>query len=77
MTSSARARIDGGTVRPSAFAVLRLTTSSKMAPLDDAAIPRIEALGRKALSPLLNSNRGGTIPIPTQDPFAQREAALS
>jgi hypothetical protein len=48
-----------------------------MAPLDDAAIPRIEALGRKALSPPLNSNRGGTIPIPTQDPFAQRDAALS
>src|SRR4029077_17367491 len=30
MTSSARARIDGGTVRPSALAVLRLTTSSKL-----------------------------------------------
>src|SRR5262249_20919789 len=30
MTSSARARIDGGTVRPSAFAILRLTTSSKV-----------------------------------------------
>src|SRR6266446_8564386 len=28
MTSSARARIDGGTVRPSASAVLRLTISS-------------------------------------------------
>src|SRR6516164_2909824 len=28
MTSSARARIDGGTVRPRALAVLRLTTSS-------------------------------------------------
>src|SRR5262249_52477556 len=28
MTSSARARIDGGTVRPSNCAVLRLTTSS-------------------------------------------------
>jgi hypothetical protein len=28
ITSSARARIDGGTVRPSAFAVLRLMTSS-------------------------------------------------
>ena len=28
MTSSASARIDGGTVRPSALAVLRLTTSS-------------------------------------------------
>src|SRR6516162_9829095 len=30
MTSSARARIDGGIVRPSAFAVLRLTTSSNV-----------------------------------------------
>ena len=30
MTSSARARIDGGTVSPSAFTVLRLTTSSKV-----------------------------------------------
>jgi hypothetical protein len=30
MTSSARARIDGGTVRPSALAVFRLTTSSKV-----------------------------------------------
>src|SRR6516164_8423824 len=30
ITSSARARIEGGTVRPSAVAVLRLTTSSKV-----------------------------------------------
>ena len=30
MTSSARARIDGGTVRPSALAVLRLMTSSNL-----------------------------------------------
>src|ERR1700740_3200946 len=30
MTSSARPRTDGGTVRPSALAVLRLTTSSKV-----------------------------------------------
>src|ERR1700674_2289356 len=30
MTSSARARIEGGTVRASAFAVLRLMTSSKV-----------------------------------------------
>src|SRR5262249_27331009 len=30
MTSSARARIDGGIVRPSALAVFRLTTSSKV-----------------------------------------------
>src|SRR5262249_40067928 len=31
ITSSARARIDGGTVRPSSLAVLRLTTSSNVA----------------------------------------------
>jgi hypothetical protein len=30
ITSSARARIEGGIVRPKAFAVLRLTTSSKL-----------------------------------------------
>src|SRR5262249_3522618 len=30
ITSSARARIEGGTVRPSSFAVLRLTTSSNV-----------------------------------------------
>jgi len=30
MTSSARARIDGGTVRPRALAVWRLTTSSNV-----------------------------------------------
>ena len=30
MTSSARVRIEGGTARPSALAVLRLTTSSKL-----------------------------------------------
>ena len=33
------------------------------------------AFGRKAPSPLLNSDRGGAIPIPTQDPLAAREAA--
>jgi hypothetical protein len=36
---------------------------------------RVEAFGRKAPSPLLNSDRGGAIPIPTQDPLAAREAA--
>ena len=47
----------------------------KMAPIDDNEIPRVEALGRKAPSPLLNSDRGGAIPIPLQDPLAAREAA--
>jgi len=37
----------------------------KMVPLDDAEIPRIEAFGRKAPSPLVSSDRGGAIPIPT------------
>ena len=45
----------------------------KMAPIDDALIPRVEAFGRKAPSPLLNSDRGGAIPIPTEDPLAARE----
>jgi hypothetical protein len=53
-----------------------LARKPKMAPLDDAAIPRIEAFGRMAPSPLLNSDRGGAIPIPTQDPLAVREAVL-
>ena len=53
-----------------------LARKPKMAPLDDAEIPRIEAFGRKAPSPLLNSDRGGAIPIPLQDPLAAREAAL-
>jgi len=52
-----------------------LARKPKMVPLDDAAIPHVEALGRKAPSPLLNSDRGGAIPIPTQDPLAAREAA--
>ena len=49
-----------------------LARKPPMAPLDDAEIPRIEAFGRKAPSPLLNSDRGGAIPIPTQDPLAAR-----
>ena len=52
-----------------------LARKPKMAPLDDAEIPRVEAFGRKAPSPLLNSDRGGAIPIPTQDPLAARESA--
>jgi hypothetical protein len=37
-----------------------------------AAIPRIEAFGRKGPSPLVSSDRGGAISIPTQDPYAVR-----
>jgi hypothetical protein len=47
----------------------------RMAAVADAEIPRIEAFGRKAPSPLLNSDRGGAIAIPTQDPLATPEAA--
>ena len=45
-----------------------------MARLDDGEIPRVEAFGRKAPSPLLNSDRGGAIPIPLQYPLALRES---
>ena len=54
-----------------------LARKPRMVPLDDAAIPRVEAFGRKAPSPLLNSDRGGAIPIPTQDPLATREATTA
>src|SRR5262249_59956061 len=57
------------------FVEAALARKPKMAPLDDALIPSIEAFGRKAPSPLLNSDRGGAIPIPTQDPLARRETA--
>jgi hypothetical protein len=38
-----------------------------------SSIPRVEAFGRKAASPILTSDRGGAISIPTQDPLAARE----
>jgi hypothetical protein len=44
-----------------------------MPPIEDAAIPRVEAFGRKAPSPIVGSDRGGAISIPTQDPLAVRE----
>jgi hypothetical protein len=53
-----------------AYIAAALARKPKMAPLDDAEIPRIEAFGRKAPSPLVSSDRGGAIPIPTQDPLA-------
>ena len=54
-----------------------LARKPKMPPVEDAAIPVIEALGSKAPSPLLNSDRGGAIPIPTQDPLAALATAGS
>ena len=49
-----------------------LARKPRMPPVEDAAIPRIEAFGRKAPSPILSSDRGGAISIPTQDPLAGR-----
>ena len=57
------------------FIEAALARKPRMAPLDDIEIPRIEAFGCKGPSPLLNSDRGGAIPIPTQDPLAAREVA--
>jgi hypothetical protein len=55
------------------FIAAALARKPQMAPLDDAEIPRVEAFGRKAPSPLVSSDRGGAIPIPTQDPIAAGE----
>lgn len=51
-----------------------LARKPRMAPVQDADIPRVEAFGRKAASPIDSSDRGGAISIPTQDPLAAREA---
>jgi hypothetical protein len=50
-----------------------LNRKPRLAPVDDAEIPRIEAFGRKTPSPLFTSDRGGAISIPTADPLADRE----
>ena len=50
-----------------------LARKPRMPPLADADIPRVEAFGRKAASPIVSSDRGGAISIPTQDPLAARE----
>jgi alkanesulfonate monooxygenase SsuD/methylene tetrahydromethanopterin reductase-like flavin-dependent oxidoreductase (luciferase family) len=50
-----------------------LARKPRMPPIEDAAIPRVEAFGRKAPSPIVSSDRGGAISIPTQDPLAARE----
>ena len=54
-----------------------LARKPRLPPLNDTEIPRVEAFGRKAPSPLLNSDRGGAIPIPTQDPLAAREVTTA
>jgi hypothetical protein len=50
-----------------------LARKPRMPPVADADIPRVEAFGRKAASPILSSDRGGAISIPTQDPLAARD----
>jgi alkanesulfonate monooxygenase SsuD/methylene tetrahydromethanopterin reductase-like flavin-dependent oxidoreductase (luciferase family) len=46
-----------------------LARKPRMPQIDDADIPRVEAFGRKAPSPIVSSDRGGAISIPTQDPL--------
>jgi hypothetical protein len=41
--------------------------------VQDADIPASKPLGRRAQSPIVSSDRGGAISIPTQDPLAARE----
>jgi hypothetical protein len=55
------------------FIEAALARKPRMAPVLDADIPRVEAFGRKAPSPIVRSARGGAISIPTQDPLAARE----
>src|SRR5689334_6733316 len=50
-----------------------LARKPRMAPIEDAENPRIEDFGRKAPSPIVSSDRGGAISIPTQDPLGARE----
>jgi hypothetical protein len=52
------------------FVEAALARKPRMAPLHDADIPRVEAFGRKAPSPIVSSDRGGAISIPTLDPLA-------
>src|SRR5262249_1547113 len=59
------------------FIEAALAPKANMGPIDDAAIPRVEAFGRKSPSPIINSDRGGAIPIPTQDPLAAREVTTA
>jgi alkanesulfonate monooxygenase SsuD/methylene tetrahydromethanopterin reductase-like flavin-dependent oxidoreductase (luciferase family) len=50
-----------------------LARKPRMPPVADTDIPLVEAFGRKAASPIVSSDRGGAISIPTQDPLAARE----
>jgi hypothetical protein len=50
-----------------------LARKPRMPPVADTDIPLVEAFGRKTASPIVSSDRGGAISIPTQDPLAARE----
>jgi alkanesulfonate monooxygenase SsuD/methylene tetrahydromethanopterin reductase-like flavin-dependent oxidoreductase (luciferase family) len=50
-----------------------LARKPRMPPVGDTDIPLVEAFGRKAAAPIVSSDRGGAISIPTQDPLAARE----
>jgi hypothetical protein len=60
-----------------AYIEAALARKPRMPPVADAEIPRVEAFGRKAPSPLVSSDRGGAISIPTTDPLAARKGARS
>src|SRR5258708_26274455 len=47
-----------------------LARKPRMPPIDAADIPRVDAFGRKAPSPISSSDRAGTISIPNQHPLA-------
>jgi hypothetical protein len=55
------------------FVEAALARKPRMAELDPAAIPVVEALGRQGASPLQGAtDRGGAIPIATADLLAER-----
>ncbi len=54
------------------FIEAALARKPRLPPVEDAQIPRVEAFGRKAPSPLAGGDRGGGISIPTADPLAVR-----
>jgi predicted nucleotidyltransferase len=61
------------------FIEAALARKPKMPPIDDTAVPRVEALGRKAPSPLLNSVswRGDLDPDPGSTRLPRGSAALA
>jgi len=65
-----RARSPGGGERRELARTLRRHwRATADAAIDDADIPRVEAFGRKAPSPIVGSDRGGCDSIPNQEPL--------